>query len=77
MMKKTLKKLQNGSDIRGTALPGVPGEEVDLSPEAVLTIAQAFTLWLHKKTGKPSRDLRIYIGRDPRLSGPALLSAFQ
>ena len=27
-------KLQNGSDVRGVALAGVPGEPVTLTPEA-------------------------------------------
>ena len=34
-------KLQNGSDIRGVALPGVPGENVTLTEEAVRAIASA------------------------------------
>ena len=28
------KKLQNGSDIRGVAMEGIPGEEVNLTPAA-------------------------------------------
>ena len=30
---KILQKLQNGSDIRGVAMGGVPGEEVNLTKE--------------------------------------------
>ena len=34
-----LLKLQNGSDVRGIALPGVPGEDVTLSDREVSAIA--------------------------------------
>ena len=41
-----LYKLQNGSDIRGVALPGVPGEDVTLTEEAVRAIGAGFVRWL-------------------------------
>lgn len=66
-----LKKLQNGSDIRGVALSGVPGEDVNLGPEAVERIAGGFVRWLRKRLPE-GEDLRISVGRDSRLSGPAL-----
>lgn len=65
------KKLQNGSDIRGVALEGVKGEEVNLSPEVVLRLGQAFVHWLKEQPGY-NRKLTISIGRDSRLSGPEL-----
>ena len=68
-----LKKLQNGSDIRGIALDGVPGEHVNLTLEAVEKIAYGFGLWLSQKMGKECRDLRIGIGRDSRISGPSIM----
>lgn len=68
-----LKKLQNGSDIRGIALDGVPGEHVNLTLEAVEKIAYGFGLWLSQKTGKECKDLRVGIGRDSRISGPSIL----
>ena len=34
-------KLQNGSDVRGIAVEGVPDEKVNLTPEAVNRIAAA------------------------------------
>ncbi len=67
--------LQNGSDIRGVALEGVPGEAVNLSPEVVTTLGQAFVTWLATHLDKPATDLTIAIGRDSRLSGPTLMSA--
>ena len=45
-------KLQNGSDVRGVALAGVPGEAITLSPEKAGVITRAFTRWLGKKKGK-------------------------
>lgn len=68
-----LKKLQNGSDIRGIALDGIPGEQVNLTLEAVEKIAYGFGVWLSQKKGKEFRDLRIGIGRDSRISGPSIL----
>ena len=35
-------KLQNGSDVRGIAVEGVPDEKVNLTPEAVNRIAAGF-----------------------------------
>ena len=64
------KKLQNGSDIRGVALEGIAGQNVNLTEEVTRNIARGFALWLMKKTGK--KDLRVAVGRDSRLSGPAL-----
>ena len=64
------KKLQNGSDIRGVALPGIEGQNVNLTEEVTRNIARGFALWLIKKTGKT--QLRVAVGRDSRLSGPQL-----
>lgn len=64
------KKLQNGSDIRGVALEGIEGQSVSLTEEVCRNIGRGFALWLIKKTGK--KDLKVAVGRDSRLSGPAL-----
>ena len=66
-------KLQNGSDIRGTAIEGVDGEHVDLTKEAVISISRAFISYLKNKKNK--EHLRVAVGRDSRLSGQVLLSA--
>ena len=67
------KKLQNGSDIRGVAIAGVPNEPVNLTPEIVHRLGQAFVTWLAAKSGKPAADLRLAVGRDSRMSGPILM----
>ncbi len=64
------KKLQNGSDIRGVALEGIEGQNVNLTEQACYDIGRGFALWLIKKTGK--KNLKVAIGRDSRLSGEQL-----
>ena len=65
-------RLQNGSDIRGVALAGVPDESVNLTPAVVYRLGQAFVSWLAEKLDKATTDLVVSVGRDSRLSGPAL-----
>ena len=64
------KKLQNGSDIRGVALEGIEGQNVNLTEQACLDIGRGFALWLRQRLGKDT--LRVSVGRDSRLSGPTL-----
>ena len=69
------KKLQNGSDIRGVAIAGVPNEHVNLTPAVVSILGQAFVSWLAQKVHKFAPELAIAVGRDSRLSGPDLMQA--
>ena len=64
------KKLQNGSDIRGVALEGIEGQNVNLTEQVCKDIGRGFALWLIKKTGKD--NLNVAVGRDSRLSGEKL-----
>ena len=64
------KKLQNGSDIRGVALEGIEGQNVNLTEKVCLDIGRGFALWLIDKKGKT--NLRVAVGRDSRLSGENL-----
>ena len=68
-------KLQNGSDIRGIALEGVKNENINLTPEIAKILGQAFVTWLSRKVNKPSPELIVAVGRDSRLSGPAIMQA--
>ena len=68
-----LKKLQNGSDIRGVALEGIENEHINLTPQVAQTLISAFVVWLTNKTGKNS--LKISVGCDSRLSGGILKQA--
>lgn len=65
-----LKKLQNGSDIRGVALEGIEGQHVNLTEQACKDIGRGFALWLKERLDKET--VRVAVGRDSRLSGPAL-----
>lgn len=71
-----IRRLQNGSDVRGVALEGEKGREVDLTPPAVDAIAESFGEWvikgLESENGGPVEDVRVSLGRDPRISGSAL-----
>lgn len=64
------RKLQNGSDIRGVAMEGIEGQAVNLTEHACRDIGRGFALWLRRRLGKDA--LRVSVGRDSRLSGPAL-----
>lgn len=75
MTDSDMMKLQNGSDIRGVAVEGVADERVNLTEDSCNRIGQAFALWLAAKTGKPADTLAIGVGRDARISGPALGTA--
>ncbi len=72
---QNLMKLQNGSDIRGIACEGVAGEEVNLTPEAGNLIGGAFAIWLGRKKGKATKELRIGIGHDSRITAQSLYEA--
>ena len=67
-----LMKLQNGSDVRGVAVAGVEGENVNLTPDIAAKIGCAFVSWLSGKKKVPAGSLTIGVGRDSRVSGPAL-----
>lgn len=71
-MSNNILKLQNGSDVRGIALEGVEGENVNITPQIAKQIGCAFVSWLEKKSGIPANELVIGVGRDSRVSGPAL-----
>lgn len=71
-LEKKYLKLQNGSDVRGIALEGVEGEQVNLTPEIAYYIAAAFVDFVAEKTGKPKNELTISVGHDSRLSADML-----
>ncbi|SEH26924.1 phosphomannomutase/phosphoglucomutase [Selenomonas sp. KH1T6] len=72
---KILKKLANGSDVRGVAVEGVPDEPVTLSVEAANVITGGFLEFLAEKADKEKKKLRVAVGHDSRISAPALKKA--
>jgi phosphomannomutase len=67
------KKLQNGSDIRGVAMTGVEGENVNFGPQVVERLGKAFVLWL---MNAGYSNIKIALGMDSRISGPELRNSF-
>ncbi len=47
--------LQNGSDIRGVAVKGVAGEEVNLDEKRTEILGRSFYQWLNKKGYKEDK----------------------
>ena len=74
MQKFNYKTLQNGSDIRGVALPTVSDEPVNLTDDAIENIITGFTYLLSNKLNAPLGDLRVSVGRDSRTSGEHIAS---
>lgn len=73
-MMEELKKLQNGTDIRGIAIEH-SGYKVNLTPKVVRFIANGFVKWIKKNRCNGGNKVRIAVGMDSRLSGPELKSA--
>ncbi|MDH6365066.1 phosphomannomutase [Enterococcus sp. PF1-24] len=71
-----LATLQNGSDIRGIAITNET-ETANLTPAAVAEIGKGLVAWLRQmdETGYQQGKLKVGIGYDSRLSGPALKEA--
>ncbi|MBN2763232.1 MAG: phosphomannomutase/phosphoglucomutase, partial [Bacteroidales bacterium] len=70
------KDLQNGSDIRGTALSGVAGEVVNLTPEIVYRLGLSLAVWLSAHIARSQNNVTVSVGIDSRLSGPDLKQHF-
>ncbi|WP_437130421.1 phosphomannomutase/phosphoglucomutase [Peptostreptococcus russellii] len=69
-----LYRLQNGTDIRGVAYKDENSElEITLKTEDVQAIASGFVTWLTDKLKKS--NIKIAIGMDSRITGPALREA--
>lgn len=68
----TIDKLQNGSDIRGVAMPGIEGQTPNLGPAETFALTWGFIDWLKETSGKEDQELKLALARDPRLSGEDL-----
>ncbi len=64
-------KLKSGSDVRGVAV----GENAVLTPKVCSALGMAFARYVAEEKHKPVSQVTIAIGRDSRISGPALLKA--
>lgn len=72
MLSEKWSHLKSGTDIRGVASEGVEGESVNLTIDVCEAVINAFTLWLADRLGKDYSELKISVGRDSRISGPAI-----
>ncbi|HPS56555.1 MAG TPA: phosphomannomutase/phosphoglucomutase [Spirochaetota bacterium] len=70
-MNTDLKKLQNGSDLRGVAI-ATEKEQVNLNPEIASLFGRAFTLWLADKMHCTPEKLVISVGNDSRITAEPL-----
>ena len=70
-----LKKLQNGSDIRGVACEGVEGESVNFTTQNAKQIGCAYISWLSKKLNQEPHALHVGVGRDSRITGKEFADA--
>lgn len=75
MLNKTYKNFKSGTDIRGVASEGVPGEPLNLTDEVVARMAAGFVLWAEQKCNKPASALTFSVGRDCRISGERIAAA--
>ncbi len=73
MINDFYKQFKSGTDIRGVAVEGVEGQNVNLTDEVIERMADGFVLWLSKKTRKKPGKLKISVGRDSRISGPHIM----
>lgn len=73
MILRGIVELQNGTDVRGVAAKGVPGEEVNLDDNKTMKIVYTFAERIKKQTGK--QHIKLAIGRDSRVSGEFLAQA--
>lgn len=73
MLNTFYKNFKSGTDIRGVAVEGVEGQNVNLTSDVVAAMANGFVLWLSDTVGKKPTELTVAIGRDSRISGPDIV----
>lgn len=73
MLNDFYKGFKSGTDIRGVAVEGVEGQNVNLTDDVVASMANGFVLWLCDKVNKTADKLTVSIGRDSRISGPRIV----
>ena len=71
MLKDFWKSFKSGTDIRGVAVDGA-GYDVNLTTDTITAMTNGFILWLAEKTNKSAEELTVSVGRDSRISGPAI-----
>ncbi len=75
MLTKYWKQFKSGTDIRGVASEGVPGQEISLTDENIEKMAAGFVLWLEAFTKKDASMLTVAVGHDSRISADRIQAA--
>ena len=75
MLTKYWKQFKSGTDIRGVASEGVPGEEISLTDENIEKMTAGFVLWLANSAKKHASALTIAVGHDSRISADRIQAA--
>lgn len=74
MLTKEWQQFKSGTDIRGVASEGVPGETVNLTDAAIARMTDGFALWLSAHEKKAVSALAVAVGHDPRISAGRIRS---
>ncbi len=75
MLNEIFAPLKSGTDIRGTAVNGVPGEYINLSDDTLTAIAYGFAAWLYENVVPNYGELyNVAIGHDSRISADHIKS---
>ena len=75
MITQYWKQFKSGTDIRGVASDGVPGEEINLTDGNIERMTAGFVLWLANFTKKNASSLTIAVGHDSRISANRIQAA--
>lgn len=72
MLNEIYAPLKSGTDIRGVAADGVPGESINLTDEVVTSIAYGFAAWLFENVTAQGDSYTVAVGHDSRISAERL-----
>lgn len=76
MLNEIYGPLKSGTDIRGTAVEGVPGEPINLTDEALTAIGYGFAAWLYENVTPQYGELyTVAFGHDSRISADRIKAA--
>lgn len=75
MLTKEWKQFKSGTDIRGVASEGVPGQEINLTDAAIEKMTDGFVLWLTAAVKKDAARLTVAVGHDSRISAGRIQAA--
>lgn len=76
MIEQNYQILKSGTDIRGVAAEGVPGQEIQLTDELARNVGYGFACWLEDKTTPAyGAAFTVAVGHDSRISADRLTKA--